>query len=269
MAAQTNTQQVIVVPRPDAPPTPVFSEPQTFLNSTNKKPDKIRFLASDDFPPFSFRDGSGRLVGYNLDLARAICEELAIACSLQVKPFAQLIPALEGKEGDAIIAGLGISPGTLEKVSFSNIYMRFPGVFAVAKSFQEDPTPKSLRGKRVSVVDNSRHEAFLERFFTGTELISFDDDAKARAALVRGEVDAHFGDGMRLSFWLESEAALGCCKFSGGPWLDPYYFGEGMAIAVRLGDTITQTNINLALARLQSNGRLSELYLRYFPLGFF
>ncbi|MDX5593155.1 transporter substrate-binding domain-containing protein [Pseudovibrio sp. SPO723] len=253
----------------EAPRLPSFVEPQSLFSSNAKKPDKISFMASDDFPPFAFRDSSGRLVGYNVDLARAICEALEIPCSLTVKQFSQMIPALESKEGDAVIAGVSITPDTLQKVAFSEVYMRFPARFVMAKDKAIAPLPNTLEGKTVAVEAGSSYEAYIERFFPLTILKAFPTTERARQALVRGDADAHFGDSMRLSFWLESEASANCCRFAGDAWLDPDYFGQGMAIAVRKEDEVLLSSINLALARLQEDGRLDELYLRYFPRSFF
>src|SRR5438128_227146 len=47
----------------------------------------IRFVTTDDFPPFNFLDADGHLTGFNVDLARAICTELAIRCTIQARPF--------------------------------------------------------------------------------------------------------------------------------------------------------------------------------------
>ncbi len=91
----------------------------------------------------------------------------------------------------------------------------------------------------------------------------------ARTALIDGTVDAHFGDGLPLSFWLNSTAAAGCCRFAGGPWLEPGYFDEGLSIAMRKDDASTREAVNYALRRLQQTGAYRELYLRYFPISFF
>lgn len=251
------------------PQLPSFVHPDGLVASAAQMPDKIRFMAADDFPPFAFRDASGRLVGYNVDLARGICEVLDIPCSLSVKPFAQMLPALEGNEGDAVIAGLAITPDTLEKVAFSQVYMRLPARFVMQKDAALEALPETLEGKSVSVAAGSRYEAYLERFFPLTQLKAYPTTERARQALVRGDVDAHFGDSMRLSFWLESEASVDCCVFAGPAWLDPDYFGEGLSIAVRPDDEVLVSSINIALTRLQEEGRLDDLYLRYFPISFF
>lgn len=248
---------------------PLFSGGQSGLATTGKAPERIRFIAADNFPPFIFRDSEERLMGYNVDLAREICQSLKAACSLKIIPFNHLANTVFNGEADAVIAGVSMTPETLEKLSFSQIYMRFPGRFVVGRNSTLEPLPETLSGKRIAVVEGSRHEAFLERFFTDAVAVPFENEELARNALSRSNVDALFGDGMRLSFWLDTRTADGCCKFAGGPWLDPSYFSGGLAIATKAGNTKILNAINLGLTRLQSNGRLGELYLRYFPRGFF
>ena len=70
----------------------------------------IRFLTTADFPPFNYRDRTGELVGFNVDLSRAICADLAITCTIQAWPWEQAGRALEDGQGDALIAGLAMTP---------------------------------------------------------------------------------------------------------------------------------------------------------------
>src|SRR5690606_2256264 len=64
----------------------------------------IRFVTTDDFPPFNFVDAGGRLTGFNIDLARAICSELEVPCSIQARPFDDLVPSIAEERADAAIA---------------------------------------------------------------------------------------------------------------------------------------------------------------------
>ena len=87
--------------------------------------------------------------------------------------------------------------------------------------------------------------------------------------LRQGNVAAVFGDGMRLSFWIAGSAAQNCCDFAGGPFLAPEYFGPGLAIAVAPDDETLADAFDYALKELSVKGVFAELYLRYFPTGFF
>jgi len=230
----------------------------------------IRFLTTDDFPPFDFLDEDGRLTGFNVDLARAICDELAIRCTIQAREWDDLLPTLREGGADAIIAGMAITADARKELDFSDVYMRLPGRFVVrADNDGFALSPEGLIGKTLAVVARTAHEAYLAAFFPEVGRKLYPDPEAAREALKSGEADALFGDGMQLSFWLQSEAANGCCVFAGGPYLESRFFGEGMAIAMPRGKPELKQAIDAALASLNEKGVYAELYLRYFPVGFF
>jgi len=64
----------------------------------------IRFLTADDYPPLNFALDDGTLAGFNVEIARAICETLEIGCTIQARPFDTLIDSLTTGKGDAVIA---------------------------------------------------------------------------------------------------------------------------------------------------------------------
>jgi polar amino acid transport system substrate-binding protein len=248
---------------------PNFWDPRSSSDRPTVSPETIRFLASDDFPPFSFRDGTGRLTGFNIDLARAICEELDAACSLRIKSFDALVPALIREEGDAVIAGLAANEANVKTLLFSDPYLGLPARFVALKGKEVDTTPEGLAGRKISVVAGTMHERFLRTYFADAEIVTFDGATEARAALGTEEAVVHFGDGLSLSFWLNGKTSGDCCGFVGEPWIEPGYFDRGMTIAFRKEDALRQEAVNHALQRLQLKGVYSELYLRYFPVSFY
>jgi polar amino acid transport system substrate-binding protein len=232
--------------------------------------ESIRFITTDDFPPFNFLDAEGHLTGFNVDLARAICAELAIRCTIQARPWDNLIETLTARTADAAIAGIAVSAESRVRLDFSDVYMRQPGRFVVRKDAAPlELSPEGLKGKTLAVVARTAHEAYLAAFFPEVARKLFDTADQARAALKAGEVDAHFGDGEQLSFWLASDAAEGCCAFTGGPYLESRFFGSGMAIAMPHGSPDLKRAIDSALESLYDKGVYAELYLRYFPVGFY
>lgn len=227
----------------------------------------IRFVTTDDYPPFNFSDASGRLTGFNVDLARAICGELAVPCTIQSRPWDDLIPALTEDRADAAIAGIAISETTRARVAFSDVYLRLAARFAIRDEEQPGSLPAMLAGGRVAVVEGSAHEAYFTAYFQEAAVRSYPTIEAAESALRSGEADLVFGDGLQLSFWLEGTSAGGCCAFIGGGYLDSHFFGEGLAVALRPDDEDLRNAINRALAALYTEGVYAELYLRYFPLG--
>jgi polar amino acid transport system substrate-binding protein len=111
--------------------------------------------------------------------------------------------------------------------------------------------------------------AYLKAMFTDAELHSYPNDDALRLALRRGEVDFIFGDAISLAFWINGTDSGECCAFSGGPFVESRYFGEGVGIAVRKEDADLRRAMDWALARLSARGAYAEIYLKYFPVGFY
>jgi polar amino acid transport system substrate-binding protein len=251
----------------NAPPS--FFDPHSPL----QKPDlasikQIRFLTEDDYPPFNFLLPDGQLGGFNVDLARAICAELNVPCTIQRRSWELLIPALADNSGDAVIASLAINAETQKQADFSAPYFFNPGRFAtLADSTLKGATPEAIEDRKIAVVGGSRHEAFLKAFYPKAEIVAFETPALARNALKNGKVAAHFGDAVGLSFWLNGVEAAGCCVFKDGAFTDSRFFGDGVAIAVKKGADPLRRALDYALARLDRRGVFGELYLKYFPIS--
>ena len=227
----------------------------------------IRFLTDSDFPPFNFYDEDGVLVGFNIDLARAICLELGTSCDIKARPWEDLFPALKKGEADAVIAAHRVTPSVLKDVDFTDRYFHTPGRFAGRKDEpQVEMSPSGLDGKRIAVARGTAHEAFLKAFFRDSPLAIYENADLAREALAAGKADFIFDDGISLAFWLNGTLSRQCCEMRGGPYLEPKFFGDGIAIAVPKTDPGIRLLLNKALDQVRASGRFEELVQRYFPV---
>jgi polar amino acid transport system substrate-binding protein len=228
----------------------------------------IRFLTETDYPPFNYAGPDGMPAGFNVDLARMICEEIKVPCTVQMRRFDTLVNALNANQGDAVIASIAATPDMRKRVDFSDPYYRTPARFVARRDFPiKDVRPQALEAKKIGVVAGTAHEAYIKTLFTEAELHSYPNAAEARAALKKGEVDLLFGDGISLAFWLNGTDSAGCCEFRGGPYMESRYFGEGVGIAVKHGNDLLRQAFNWALFRLWEKGRFTDLWLRYFPIS--
>jgi polar amino acid transport system substrate-binding protein len=228
----------------------------------------IRFLTETDYPPFNYAGPDGAPAGFNVDLARLICEEIKVSCTVQMRRFDTLLDSLASNNGDAVIASIAETPEMRKRVDFSDPYYRTPARFVSRRDVQiTDVRPEALEGKKIGVVAGTAHEAYLKTLFTEAEMHPYPNVDAARAALRRGEVDLLFGDGVALAFWLNGTDSGGCCVFRGGPFLESRFFGEGVGIAVRRGNDTLRQAFNWALFRLWERGRFTDLWLRYFPIS--
>lgn len=233
---------------------------------------RVRFLTTIDFPPFNYLDSSGRLTGFHVDLARAICRELDLAdrCQIQALPWDELEGALLGGDGDAIIAGIAITAENRRRLAFTRPYLKFPARFVLSSEMAGDePLHERLADRRIGVLAGSAHEIMLRDHFPRVRAVTYDKADWMYSDLKNGRITGIFGDGMQLAFWLGSNASGNCCRFAGGPYLSDHFFGPGLAIAAPLDKLALVDALNYALREIHTRGKFGEIYLRYFPVGFY
>lgn len=226
----------------------------------------LRFLTTNDFPPFNYRDPSGQLVGFHVDLAQEICEVLDAVCTIQAWPWDQVADALSENQGDALIGGLALTTENAGRFDFSAIYLALPGRFVAPTAAAAGLDPLA-RGLKVAVRAGSAHEEFVRTYMPDAEIVPADNEIAALSMVQEQRTDVYFGDAMRAAFWLNENPQ--CCAFASDPFFRPDYFGAGLSIAVPNGQDRIRTAINVAIARLQRNGTFDELYLRWFPVSFY
>jgi polar amino acid transport system substrate-binding protein len=266
-ALAQNATNAVTQPGPQA--VPGFWDPR-------RRPDRpdlskltvIRFLTETDYPPFNFTGPDGNPAGFNVDLARLLCEEIKVTCTVQMRRFETLLDAIASNRGDAIIASLAVTPQTRARLDFTDPYYRAPARFVARKeAVLPEVRPEYLEGKKVGAIAGSSHEAYLKAMFTDAELRAYANDDALRAGLRRGEVDFIFGDAISLAFWINGTDSEACCAFSGGPFVESRYFGEGIGIGVRKGNDLLRQSLNWALFRLWEKGRYTDLWLKYFSVS--
>jgi polar amino acid transport system substrate-binding protein len=267
--AQVPAPRPAVTPPSAAQAVPGFWDPR-------RRPDRpdlsritvIRFLTETDYPPFNFTGPDGNPAGFNVDLARLLCAEIKVTCTIQMRRFETLLDSLAANRGDAAIASMAPTPAIRQRVDFTDPYYRAPARFVARKdAVLPEIRPEYLEAKKVGVIAGSSHEAYLKALFTDAEIVSQPNDEAMRQALRRGEVDFIFGDSISLAFWINGTDSGDCCAFSGGPFTESRYFGEGIGIAVRRGNDVLRQALNWAMFRVWEKGQYTDLWLRYFSVS--
>jgi polar amino acid transport system substrate-binding protein len=251
---------------PEAVVIPNFWDPRARLERPSPASiGQLRFLTTDDFPPFSFRDRRGALIGFNIDLAMALCAVLETPCAVQARPFRTLVRGLTEDTGNAIIAGIDAT-GEDELIA-TQAYLKIPARFVARAGSDFDPaaTPQGF----VATICGSAHAAYLGRYFPRLRVACYPTLAVALADLKDGVLEAVFADSLSLAFWLHSPASQECCAFAGGPYVDDRYFGPGLTVVVRAEDRALKAALDYALREVYRSGAYEDLYLRYFPISLF
>ncbi len=228
----------------------------------------VRFLTEGDFPPFSYIDAKGTLAGFTVEMTDAVCRELRLACEFAVKPWSEIAPAMARGEGDAVIAGMRITPDNAKSFDFTRPIYRPVARFAVRSQFKvKSPYVRTLAGKRIGVMAGSAHEAWLKQTFTHSNIRPFKSQNEAMEALRTGAIDAMFDDAVRLMFWLAGSEAHDCCRLAEGAFVDEASFSPPMTIAVTRGNRRLLAALDYGLDKLQENGTYAAIFRRYFPLS--
>lgn len=230
---------------------------------------RLRFVTDTGYPPFHYYDEVGALTGFNVDLAKAICEVLEVACEIKATNWSDLIPSLDNGEADAAIASIRITTDALKAADFTSRYYVTPARFVARRDSElADIRPETVEDLKIGVAKGTGHEAYIAKFFPDAAVAAFDNAEIAQKALKDGAIDLIFGDGVSLTFWINGVTSEACCEFRGGPYLDAKFFGEGVGIAVKKGNRKLAEILTYGLEQVHANGRYEELFLRYFPMSF-
>lgn len=219
----------------------------------------IRFATEASYPPFESIDANNKIVGFDVDLANALCKEIDATCTFSNQAFDSLIPSLKFKRFDAVMAGMDITPEREKQVLFSKPYYDNSALFIAEKGKVADVA--ALKGKRVGVQNGTTHQKFLTDKHPEITTVGYDSYQNAILDLKNGRVDAVFGDTAVVNEWLKENAALTAV---GDKVTDKDYFGSGLGIAMRLQNTELQGKFNAALDKIKQDGTYETIYKKWF-----
>ncbi|WP_034987411.1 transporter substrate-binding domain-containing protein [Bartonella florencae] len=238
---------------------------------------RLRFVTTFDFPPFNFLDKTGQLAGYHIDLLRAICSKLNLEklCEVEVVPWEELVDHVKNGDAEVIIAGLKETIKTRQDLVFTKSYLRFPARFVASRfiasqllNFDGSISDK-LAHLNSGVLSKTVHEKLFRSYFPKAKYQGFKEREVLYKALEDHKIDIIFDDGFALSLWLNDPKSTDCCDFVGGAYMAPQLLGQGMQLSVAKKNEKLVPILNYALKSLEDEGKLTELYLRYFPISFY
>jgi arginine transport system substrate-binding protein len=219
----------------------------------------IRFATEASYPPFESMDASNKIVGFDVDLANALCKEMEATCTFSNQSFDSLIPSLKFRRIDAVMAGMDITPEREKQVLFSSPYYDNSALFVGQKGKVADIS--ALKGKKVGVQNGTTHQKFIMDKHPEITTVPYDSYQNAKLDLQNGRIDAVFGDTAVVTEWLKAEPKLAPI---GDKVTDKGYFGTGLGIAVRQGNTDLQAKFNTALAKVKQDGTYETIYKKWF-----
>jgi lysine-arginine-ornithine-binding protein len=225
---------------------------------------KVRIGTEGAYPPFNSIDKDGKLIGFDIDIANALCAAAKFECEFVIQDWDGMIPGLLAKKYDAIIASMSITEERKKKVDFTGKYYITPAKFVAPKGKNYTITPEGLAGKSVGVQRATTHENFLRDNFPGMDIRVYATQDEANADLVAGRVDLGHADSVALlEGFINTDAGKGF-EYVGPGYSIPQWHGEGAGIAVRKGEDDLRMALNDAIAQIRADGTYQKINAMYF-----
>lgn len=222
--------------------------------------DVLRVGTESTFPPFVFRDQSGKLAGFEIDLLQAIALRLDKEVHFMDMAFDALLPSLSGGRIDLIAAGLSITPERLKRAAFSKPYFFSRDAIVVRIADKVPGKMDELAGRTVTVQVRTIQDDHLTSR-GDVKVVRYERSGEALRAVLSGEADAAFMDGTAAERFLKDDEVLGTglrISFTGRVTSD------AMGLAVRKIDSDLLEQLNSAIDALSSEGYMEELRKKWF-----
>ncbi len=230
---------------------------------------QVRIGTEGAYPPFNFLDKAGQLQGFDIDIAKALCEKMKVECTFVAQDWDGIIPSLLANKYDAIIASMSITEERKQRVAFSDKYYNTPGRFVAKRGAAFDVTPAAMKGKAIGAQRSTTHSSYLEDNYKDASIKLYATQDEANLDLASGRLDAVLADSTVMYEWLEKTDEGKCCAFIGNPIADPKWFGEGAGVALRKEDKDLAEMFNKAIAAIRADGTYEKINKKYFPFSIY
>ena len=256
----------------------------TLFLSFSANADKIKIGTEGAYPPWNSKDASGKLIGFEVELAWTLCRYIGQQCEIVEQDWDGMIPALIMRKFDAIMAGMSITAERQKAISFSQGYADEVASLAVMKGSDLEgiDTPAginltkpnaaakkalktltaALAGKTVCVQTATIHQNFLDSGDVGkVNVRTYKTQDEVNLDLTSGRCDAALAAAVAFSDYAEKSGkpvVLVGPTFSGGA------FGNGVGVGIRKDDTELLNAFNKAIDKARKNGDISRIATKWF-----
>ena len=250
----------------------------------NVNADKIKIGTEGAYPPWNSKDASGKLIGFEVELAYTLCRYIGQQCEIVEQDWDGMIPALIMRKFDVIMAGMSITDERKKAINFSQGYADEVASLAVMKGSNLEGmqtseginlTKKSgavkkdlktitgaLAGKTVCVQTATIHQNFLESGDVGkVNVRTYKTQDEVNLDLTSGRCDVALAAAVAFTDYAEKSGkpvALVGPTFSGGA------FGNGVGVGIRKDDTELLKAFNSAINKARKNGDISRIATKWF-----
>ncbi len=225
---------------------------------------KVRVGVEGNYPPFSKLGADGKLAGFDIDIALALCAEMKAQCTLVQQEWDGMMPALNAKKFDMIVASMTITDERKKAAEFSDPYYSVPSRFIGKAGVYKEHSAAAFKGRKIIVLRNSPRAKYVAETFKDSEVLLVAKETDVYLELAAGRGDIAFGSTtVSDEAFLKKPEGKGYAQVGAPINLDTGP-GGGVGIAFRKGDTALRDKVNAALKTIRANGSYKKLAARYF-----
>ena len=226
---------------------------------------KVRIGIEAAYPPFNGLNANNEIVGFDYDIANALCAKMSVECTFVAQDWDGMIPALLAGKYDAIVSSMSITDERKEVVDFTDKYYTNSLTFVAPKdSGITDVSPAGLAGKSLGAQSSTVSAQYLEEEYGDADIKLYPTQDDAYLDLAAGRVDAVLADVGPSNLWLAGEDGQ-CCGFVGEAVVKDDLIG----IALRKDDPDLKAMFNKAIADIVADGTYAKINEKYFPFSIY
>lgn len=226
----------------------------------------LRIGTDPTYEPFEYKSPDGKIVGFEVDLAHALCAEMKRTCVFVESPWDGIVPSLLAKKYDMIISGMTVTDQRRKTVNFSDKITDIPYRVVVKTGSGLDGSPGALKGKKVGVLKGSTEADFADKYYlkAGAQVMRYGSTQESYLDIVSGRIDAVVGNLVEMNAGFLSKPEGKPFEFASYELKDPVILGYGTGAAMRKQDTQLKAQFNAALKTVRANGTYKKIADQYF-----
>lgn len=246
-------------------PAPAAPAPETSAAPAPAVLPELKVAIDPTYEPFTFKTSDGKPTGFDVDIAEALCNEIKRKCVYVEQVWDSMIPGLQAKKYDVIISSMSITDDRKKVVDFTDKYYNTPSRIVVRTD-----TPftdlNSLKGKSIGVLKGSTQEKYAMGDLkpVGVRVVPYEAQDQVYLDIKSGRLDGTVADSVEVTGGFLRKPEGQGYGFVGPVLNDVKYFGYGVGIALRQGETALRDELNAGIKAIRANGVYESISKKYF-----
>ncbi len=225
----------------------------------------LKVAVDPTYEPFTYKTPQGEVTGFDVDIAKAVCEQIKRKCVFVEQVWDSMIPGLQAKKYDVIVSSMSMTDERRRVVDFSDRYYKTPSA-VVLKKTAAYTGPASTKGMKIGVLKGSTQEKWAngELKTAGATIIPYEAQDQVYLDIKSGRLDGTVADKVEVNGGFLRKPEGADYGYKGPDQYETKYYGDGIGIALRKNQGDLKKQINEAIKTIRSNGTYNTIAKKYF-----